>query len=135
MFILEDDLVRSKKSHLQWGSNCDERECSKSIWPYLQFTQLLSTVKEIPKDPSARIDDLVQSATMGINSTCPSENPSELLDLKVICGQIFLVLRYIPVKVRMPWSKIITLIIGDCISNLDCVVKKKFFLDSNFFPR
>ena len=52
VFILEHDLVRSQVRCLHWGPNYDEWVCSKSIWAYSQFTQLLSTVKKIPKLPS-----------------------------------------------------------------------------------
>ena len=126
--ILEHDLVRSKVRYLQWGPNYDEWVCSKSIWAYSQFTQLLSTVKKIPKDLSVRIDELVQSATLGSGSSGPNDNPSKLPDLKTICSKNIPMIRYIPVKFRMPWSGIITSIIEDCISNPDCVDNwKKFF--------
>ena len=69
--ILEHNLVRSKVGYLQWGPNYDEWVCSKSIWAYSQFTQLLSTLKKIPKDLSARIDELVQSATLEVAHQAP----------------------------------------------------------------
>ena len=75
-----------------------------------------------------RIDELVQSATLGSGSSGPSDNPSELPDLKTICSKNIPTIRYIPVKFRMQWSGIITSTIEDCISNTDCVDKwKKFF--------
>ena len=121
-------MVRSKVRYLHWGPNYDEWVCSKSIWAYSQLTQLLSTVKKIPKDLYARIDELVQSATLGIGPSGPSDNPSKLPDLKTICNKCVPTIRYIPVKFRMPWSGIITSIIEDCISNPDCVDNwKKFF--------
>ena len=126
--ILEHYLVRSKVRYLHWGPNYDEWVCSKSIWAYSQFTRLWSTVKKIPKDLSARIDELVQSATLGSGPSGPSDNPSKLPDLKTICGKNIPTIRYIPVKFRMPWSGIITSIIEDCLSNPDCVDNwKKFF--------
>ena len=76
--ILEHDLVRSKVRYSHWGPNNDEWVCSKSIWAYSQLTQLLSTVKKIPKDLSARIDELVKSATLGSGPSGPSDNPSKL---------------------------------------------------------
>ena len=95
---------------------------------FSQFTQFLSTVKKIPKDLSARIDELVQSATLGSGSSGPSDNPSELPDLKTICSKNNPTIRYTPVKFRMQWSGIFTSIIEDCISNTDCVDNwKKFF--------
>ena len=93
--ILEHDLVRSKVRYLHWGPNYDEWVCLKSIWAYSQFTQLLSTVKKIPKDLSARIDELVQSATLGSGPSGPSDNPSKLPDLKAICSKNFPTIRYI----------------------------------------
>ena len=99
--ILEHDLVRSKVRYLHWGPNYDEWECSKSIWAYSQFTQFLSTVKKIPKDLSARIDELVQSATLGSGPSGPSDNPSKLPDWKTICSKNIPKIRYIPVKFRM----------------------------------
>ena len=126
--ILEHDLVRSKVRYLHWGPNYDEWVCSKSIWAYSQFTQLLSTVKNIPKDLSASIDELVQSATLGSGPSGPSDNPIKLPDLKTIRSKNIPTIGYIPVKFRMPWSGIITSIIDDCISNPDCVDNwKKFF--------
>ena len=126
--ILEHNLVRSKVRYLHWGPNYDECVCSKSIWAYSQFTQLLSTVKKIPKDLSARIDELVQSATSGSGPSGPSDNPSKLPDLKTICSKNIPTIRFIAVKFRMPWSGIVTSIIEDFISNPDCVDNlKKFF--------
>ena len=126
--ILEHDLVRSKVRYLHWGPNYDEWVCSKSIWAYSQFTQLLSTVKKIPKDLSARIDELVQSATLGSGPSGLSDNPSKLPDLKTICSKSISTIRYIPVKFRMPWSGIIKSNVEDCISNPDCVDNwKKYF--------
>ena len=119
--ILEHDSVNSKVRYLQWGPNYDEWMCSKSIWAYSQFTQLLSTVKKIPKDLSARIDELVQSATLDSGPSGPSDNPSQLPDLKTICSKNIPTIRYISVKFRMLWSGIITSIIEDCISDPDCV--------------
>ena len=113
--ILEQNLVRSKVRYLQLGPNCDEWVCSKSIWAYSQFTQFLSTVKKIPRDLSALIDELVQSATQGSGSSGPSDNPSKLPDLKTFCSKNIPTIRDIPVKFRMPWSRIITSIIEDCI--------------------
>ena len=101
--ILEHDLVKSKVRHLHWGPKYDEWVCSKSIWAYSQFTQLLSTVKKIPKEISARIDEFVQSATLGSGPSGPSDNPSQLQDLKTICSKNIPTIRYIPVKFRMPW--------------------------------
>ena len=118
--ILEHDLVGSKVRFLQWGPNYDEWVCSKSIWAYSQFTKFLPTVIKIPKDLSARIDELIQSATMGIGSSGPSDNSSELSDLKTFCSKNIPTIRYIPKKFIMPWSGIITSIIEDCISNPDC---------------
>ena len=77
--------------------------------------------KNIPKDLSARIDELVQSATLGSGPSGPSDNPSKLPDLKTICSKNIPTIRYIPVNFRMPWSGIITSIIDDCISYPDCV--------------
>ena len=62
--ILEHNLVRSKVRYLQWGSNYDEWVCSKSIWAYSKFTELLSTVKKIPKDLFAPIDELVPTGIL-----------------------------------------------------------------------
>ena len=129
--ILENDLVKSKVRYLHWGPNYDEWVRSKSIWAYSQFTQLLSTVKKIPKDLSARIEELVQSATLGSCPSGPSDNPIKVSDLKTICSKNISTIRYIPVKFRITWSGIITSIIEDCISNLDCVDNwKKFFVAS-----
>ena len=61
--ILGHNLVRSKVSYLQWGPNYKEWVSSKSFWEYSRFTQLLATVKNMPKYLFACIDDLVQSAT------------------------------------------------------------------------
>ena len=85
--ILEHVLVRSKVRYLHWGPNYDEWLCSKSIWAYSQFTRLLSTVQNIPKDLSARVDELVQSATLGSGPSGPSNNPSKFPDLKTICSK------------------------------------------------
>ena len=134
--ILEHDLVSSKVKYLQWGPNYNEWVCSKSIWAYSQFTQLLSTVKKIPKDLSARIDELVRSATLGSGSSGPSDNPSKLPDLKTICSKNIPTIRYMPVKFRIPWYGIITSIIEDCISNADCVENwRKFFAVSKCVSR
>ena len=62
--------------------------------------------EKIPKDLSARIDELVQSATLGNGSPGSSDNASELLDLKTICSKIISTIRYIPVMFRMQWSGI-----------------------------
>ena len=96
VYILKHDLVWFKVRYLQWGSNYNEWVCSKSIWPCSQFTQLLSTVKKIPKDLSTRKDELVQSATLGIGSPGPSDNRSELPDLKTTCSKNIPTIRYIP---------------------------------------
>ena len=121
-------MVRSKVRYLQSGSNYDERLCFKSVWAYSQLIQFLSTVKKIPKDLSARIDDLVQSATLGTDSTGHKHNANDLPDFKINCSKNIPTLRYITLKFRMQWSEIIALIIEDCISNTDCVDKwKKLF--------
>ena len=87
--ILEHDLIRSKLRFLQWGSNCDEWVCSKSIWAYSQLTQLLSTVKKIPKDLSAHINGLVQSATLGSGSPDPVTIQANYQIWKLFAVQIF----------------------------------------------
>ena len=92
--------------------------------------------EKIPKNLSARIDELVQSATLVSGSPGSSDNSRELLDLKTICSKIISTIRYIPVKFRMQWSGIITSTMEDCISHLDCVDNwKKYFAVSRCLLR
>ena len=65
---MDHESVNSMVRYLQLGQNYDEWKCSKSSGKYLQFTQLSSTAKKIPKDISTRIEEVVQSATLGIIS-------------------------------------------------------------------
>ena len=74
---LERDLISSKVRYLQWGSDYDERVGSMLIRADSQFTQILSILRRITKDLSVRIEGLVQSATLGIDSPVSCSNPSE----------------------------------------------------------
>ena len=97
--ILENDLVWSMVRYLHWGPNYDEWVCSKSIWAYSHFTQLLSTVKKIQKNLSTERSRKIYLLGSVCNTEqwpiSPSDNSSKLPDLKTICSRKNPTIQYI----------------------------------------